>query len=522
MKNYIISSTFTFICAVLLCGTLSTAAHAANLSEKETMDNILYGGPHKTTVANLTAGPIRVKFQDGELRYLYVGDREIIRRVYFAVRDKRFDTTMPVFDKIAVQQRKDGFHILLSATCKSDTADYRWTGEMTGKPDGTITFSVNGQANSNFQSPRVGINILYGVQALQGHSFDAIDVKGKPVAMQFPHEEVIPGILTNTNFSSLSYNCPDGMVVACRMTGLGFGLEDQRNYGDSSYKAYHSLNYKYPSVAMGDVQSDTLTIEVKNVQATAVTRGPVHVQFGQTSENSKINTGMKLPKISSAEAGIKADKFSSINNARRKYQQATSMTWEFNPAAHMPDEDTFMENLPAIVDQVRMVRAIAPQAATIRVAPINFDAPYPRAARDPRNLGLFAAAWSAAVVANLAQTNVDEAEFTVGSGAAAVLEQFTPLAGYPVLPIQLTGPNPMPIAALAVQHKIGVYLWLINKTEQAQPVLVDKLGKISVTFCHLNAQTFAMKKLPEEPAAITNGALTLTLAPYEVCRVSLP
>ena len=75
---------------------------------------------------------------------------EIIRRVYFAVRDKLFGTAGPVFDKIDIQQQEHGFHILLSATCKSDLADYRWTGEMTGRADGTITFSITGQADSSF------------------------------------------------------------------------------------------------------------------------------------------------------------------------------------------------------------------------------------------------------------------------------------------------------------------------------------------------------------------------------------
>ena len=49
------------------------------------------------------------------------------------------------------------------------------------------------------------------------------------------------------------------------------------------------------------------------------------------------------------------------------------------------------KNLPTIVDQVRTARALAPNAAHI-TSPRNFDPPAPRPMRDPRNLGLFAAA----------------------------------------------------------------------------------------------------------------------------------
>src|SRR5258708_1292060 len=50
----------------------------------------------------LHAGPISLKFEDGELRYLYVGQKEIVRRVYFAVRDGSWNTAMPRFTNVAV------------------------------------------------------------------------------------------------------------------------------------------------------------------------------------------------------------------------------------------------------------------------------------------------------------------------------------------------------------------------------------------------------------------------------------
>ncbi len=36
----------------------------------------------------LRAGPLSVDFEFGELRYVRLGDREVVRRIYVAVRDR--------------------------------------------------------------------------------------------------------------------------------------------------------------------------------------------------------------------------------------------------------------------------------------------------------------------------------------------------------------------------------------------------------------------------------------------------
>src|SRR4051794_3324508 len=43
------------------------------------------GGGHDLLPRHLRAGPITLKFQDGQLRYLRVGEKEMIRRIYFGV-----------------------------------------------------------------------------------------------------------------------------------------------------------------------------------------------------------------------------------------------------------------------------------------------------------------------------------------------------------------------------------------------------------------------------------------------------
>ncbi len=101
---------------------------------------------------NLTAGPIRCKLVDGELRYLTVGDKEVVRRVYFAVRNGEWATAMPRFSKMEVKEGNGGFTVSLAADCRAVGVDYSWSGTIEGKADGTITFRASGQPNADFNS----------------------------------------------------------------------------------------------------------------------------------------------------------------------------------------------------------------------------------------------------------------------------------------------------------------------------------------------------------------------------------
>jgi len=75
------------------------------------------------------------------------------------------------------------------------------------------------------------------------------------------------------------------------------------------------------------------------------------------------------------------------------------------PALHMPDDDTFLENLPTVVDWVASLRA-ATLKAKVRVDPITFNSPYPRPGDDPRNRGLYGAAWCLRLLYFLNQAGV--------------------------------------------------------------------------------------------------------------------
>ena len=470
-------------------------------------DRILYGEQRKDpAVQTLAAGPISLKFQDGELRYLRVGGREIVRRVYFAVRDSRWDTVMPEFTKILVRKKPDGFQIDLAAVCRNDVAAYTWTGRIVGTPQGKITFRVNGRAEKDFQSWRVGLCVLYGAESLAGLGFEAIDEKGKAAAGLFPRP--ISREHLASNFRTLRYATRDGLKVSTALAKGRFSMEDQRNFGDSSYKAFSGIPYGYPNVKKGAAGSQTLRLEVSGA-GPAQKRPPLVVHIGRPVP------GAKMPKLLPATASAKGKGFLGQPRDTAALVAAERIVMSYNPASHLPDDDTFMENLSAIADQVQTLRLRAPKAK-FRIDPIGFDSPYPRPGPDPRNKGLFAAAWCTAAVKHLALAGAEEAAFKVGPGYAAFAQELLGQhAGRAVLD---TGVGPHePIAALAIAAKSGRVLVLMNKTGHEQTVAVKGLGP-KVRLRRLNAAT-SLKSGPgaARALAVADGSLELPLGPFEVC-----
>ncbi len=227
--------------------------------------------PNQTAGQWLHAGPIRLKLEDGQIRYLRVGDKEIIRRVYFAVRDGNWATAMPTQHVEITEKAADHFSARVTAECKLKAVDYSWAGTITGAADGKITFTAEGSANADFESNRIGLCVLFGAGSLVGQSFET---DGKPTRGEFP--ALVSPTLVGEQFHSLRYTTAEGLAVSVSLEGATFDMEDQRNWGDSSWKAYAPLPYAYKSIGKGDKKSETVTISVSgSTDAKASAQDPV-------------------------------------------------------------------------------------------------------------------------------------------------------------------------------------------------------------------------------------------------------
>ncbi len=466
-------------------------------------------------VTLLHAGPIRVKFIDGELHYLMVGDKEIIRRIYFAVRDGAWNTTPPVFQHIAIHPKENGFSVDLDAVCRGGAVDYRWQGQIVGTPDGNLTFHAKGVAGSAFASNRISLCVLFGVGSLRGQGFETLGADGGVTPGAFP--DLVSPTLVAAKFQTLRYTTNAGVQVITTLQGAQFDMEDQRNWGDTSYKAYAPLVYPYPQVVAGAAAEETVTVEVRN----ALTVRPVPKTPGRKPEiiPARVTIGAPLPEgkvpvvVMAAEGAMGGD-FSGVNMSRDRFSGLKTLTWGLAPSVHLPDDDNLMDNVGAVLDQVRTARSFAPDAA-IQISPIRLGVP------GARNEGSFGAAWSAAALKYLSLAAVDQVAFRIGPGLPqAVQKAIGAEAGRSLYATTIEAPGPHPVEAFAVDEGGTPIVWLINLTAEPQPVEVAGLPD------GVKRELRRYNDRSERGAHPITGAATphesvfaVTLAPYEVCEL---
>ena len=66
---------------------------------------VLYYGKDEPLpeIIELRAGPLSLAYQDGDLRFIRLGDREILRRIYVAIRDRNWGTVLPQFSNLQME-----------------------------------------------------------------------------------------------------------------------------------------------------------------------------------------------------------------------------------------------------------------------------------------------------------------------------------------------------------------------------------------------------------------------------------
>src|SRR4249919_3391246 len=76
----------------------------------------------------LTAGPLSVELDNGQLRYLKLNGIEVLRAVGFLVRDENWGTYVPSISNLKVEQRADGFSVSYRAACSKGSQEIAYDG----------------------------------------------------------------------------------------------------------------------------------------------------------------------------------------------------------------------------------------------------------------------------------------------------------------------------------------------------------------------------------------------------------
>ena len=220
----------------------------------------------------LCAGPLSMIFEAGDLRYIRLGDHEILRRVYVAVRDHNWDTILPRLSNVQIEREGDGFRITYDVENKGADVDFFWQGTITGDADGVITFSMDGEAVSTFRRNRIGFCVLHpmgcaGVPCRIEKVDGAVEESAYPItiAPQYLIDGEIKPVAPFNNMRAVGYEVTSGVEAEVRFEGEVFEMEDQRNWTDASYKTYGTpLSESFPvEVPAGTKISQRITLILK-------------------------------------------------------------------------------------------------------------------------------------------------------------------------------------------------------------------------------------------------------------------
>ena len=437
----------------------------------------------------LRAGPIRMNFVDGELRYLHVGNKEIIRRIYFAVRDGQWDTPISRFERLDIDKGTDQFTVTMQAVVQHADVHLAWSGMITGTAEGDITFAVECEALLDFESPRVGICILFGGESMPGQAFELTHADGSKSQDMFP-QRVKPTLVVDYH-QSLAYRTNDGIDVTSTMSGAPLRMEDQRNFGDSSFKAFTDNQFGDNRVPKGSRGGHEYTLRVR-VDNDALLQlamqdppdAPIRIAIDPHDQSDKHGT---VPAIAIGTSKPLVG-YSELNRNRDDYRSLDEVTFGFTPGCHLFDDDTYMENITVIVSEVATLRSFA-SCSRVQIDPVTLARPDGRprhgVARDER----FAGPWCARMVKYLSLAGVDGAAFDIdGPSATTILNALREHAGQSLI---ATSVEPHEhVDAFAIEHDGQRSLWLINKTSLSRRV------------------------------ELAPGAQTCTLSPYEVRTVT--
>jgi hypothetical protein len=251
--------------------------------------------------------------------------------------------------------------------------------------------------------------------------------------------------------------------------------------------------------------------------------------------------------------------FTELNRKRPPLGLLDLVTFTTVAIFHAGDDRSAMEGLESLPYLAKTVRSfiedkpyhVGPSAIGLRMNPYG-EAPMPNPGNirqamngmDPRQRGLFAAAWSVGFVARFAKGGASA--LTLGGGAGEfgiayakavypqpwfdenggiypvyhVLKGLADLGGKPLVDLQISTPDE--IQAIAARRNSGIELWITNLTDQTKsveltPKLTGKASILSAPEFERATKNLSVMDLLEQPFAEEN----LILPPYAVARLSL-
>ena len=172
----------------------------------------------------------------------YHDGQEMLRRIFVTVRDGNWCEVSPTEWQCRPNEAERIIDV--SARHRSELVDFEWQGRLQLSGDGReLNFEVRGEAKKTMDVCRLGLIILHPVDWMAGATLTTRGPEGEqrlqvPASISAqPILDGMPQAMTKP-FSSMTISHPRRGRLELKLAGELFELEDQRNWGDASFKTY--------------------------------------------------------------------------------------------------------------------------------------------------------------------------------------------------------------------------------------------------------------------------------------------
>lgn len=191
----------------------------------------------------LRAGRLSCVYEHGNLRYIKFGEEEVLRMIYGAVRDKQWATAPYEIKDERIETGENFFTIRYTALYRLNEIEYKAAFAIEGRQD-FVSFSMQGEALSDFYRNRIGICVLHPVAPYAGRMAFVKHPDGIETRRAFPETISPHQVFKYIREMHCQTASADATLV---FEGAVFETEDQRNWSDYSFKTYSTpLAFSFP------------------------------------------------------------------------------------------------------------------------------------------------------------------------------------------------------------------------------------------------------------------------------------
>ena len=247
------------------------------------------------------SGPLELHYESGLLRNIRIGEYEVIRMIYFALRDRNWETIIPVIKNEQITESDRGYKIAFESHFDERNIRFVFHSEITCTANSQVVFEINGEALSGFLTNRTGFCVLHPIDECRGRPCEITNPAGNKDIFTFP--ELISPHQPMKDITEMSWELKGIGRAHIKFEGDIFETEDQRNWTDDSYKTYcRPLELPFPyKLKKGERihQKITLTMSSEHKIHHPASR-PYHLNYNK-------NIDYPLPDVGIAQSPTKPE-----------------------------------------------------------------------------------------------------------------------------------------------------------------------------------------------------------------------